>query len=105
MPTPQPQIGVGVLLLRDSHVLLGQRRGSHGSDTWAPPGGHLEFGESVEDCARREVREETGLALQNIRPGPYTNDVFIAEGKHYVTLRSEERRVGRGCRAGWRAGH
>ena len=86
MPSPQPQIGVGVLLLRDSHVLLGRRRGSHGSDTWAPPGGHLEFGESVEDCARREVREETGLELQNIRPGPYTNDVFTAEGKHYVTL-------------------
>ena len=86
MPSPQPQIGVGVLVVRDGRVLLGQRRGSHGAGTWAPPGGHLEFGESVEACARREVREETGLELQDVRPAPYTNDVFAAEGKHYVTL-------------------
>jgi len=86
MPAPQPQVGVGVLVIRDGRVLLGQRRGSHGAGSWAPPGGHLEFAESVEACARREVREETGLELQGVRPAPYTNDVFAAEGKHYVTL-------------------
>jgi 8-oxo-dGTP diphosphatase len=50
------------------------------------PGGHLEFGESVEDCASREVWEETGLTVQSVAPGPYTNDFFASEGKHYVTL-------------------
>ena len=80
------QVGVGVLILRDGKVLLGRRLGSHGAGSWAPPGGHLDFGESVEECARREVLEETGLTLGPIRRAPYTEDLFPAEVKHYVTL-------------------
>jgi 8-oxo-dGTP diphosphatase len=79
-----PQVGVGVIVLRQGLVLLGQRKGSHGSGTWALPGGHLEFGETVEDCAAREVREESGLGIQSVVAGPYSNDLF--EGRHYVTL-------------------
>jgi len=75
-----------VLVLRDGRVLLGQRKGSHGAGTWALPGGHLEFGETVAQCAIREVREETGLGIDSVTPAPYTNDVFALEGKHYVTL-------------------
>jgi 8-oxo-dGTP diphosphatase len=54
--------------------------------TWAPPGGHLEFGESFADCASREVLEETGLATKNAGVVAATNDIFLEEGKHYVTL-------------------
>ncbi|MGV8215945.1 nucleotide triphosphate diphosphatase NUDT15, partial [Pseudomonas aeruginosa] len=50
---------------------------------WSAPGGHLEFGEAVEDCALREALEETGLALSELRHGPFSNDVF--EGRHYLT--------------------
>jgi len=84
--SPEPRVGVGVLVWRDGRVLLGRRRGSHGAGTWAPPGGHLAFGEEVADCARREVAEETGLGLGAVTPGPFVNDVFASEGKHYVTL-------------------
>ena len=79
-------VGVGVIILRDGKVLLGERAGAHGAGTWALPGGHLEFGETVADCARREVLEETGLALHDIASAPYTSDVFAVEGRHYVTL-------------------
>ena len=82
---PQPRVGVGVIVLRSGLVLLGERRGSHGAGTWALPGGHLEFGESVADCARRELLEETGLVATSIRAAPYTNDVMADEGRHYVT--------------------
>jgi 8-oxo-dGTP diphosphatase len=83
---PYPRVGVGVLVVRDGHVLLGERRGSHGAGTWALPGGHLEHGESAETCAIRELAEETGLAAGRVTPGPYTTDLFESEGRHYVTL-------------------
>jgi 8-oxo-dGTP diphosphatase len=81
-----PRVGVGVFVFRAGLILLGERRGAHGAGTWALPGGHLEFGESVEHCALREVHEETGLAITDVRPGPFTSDVFAVESKHYVTL-------------------
>jgi 8-oxo-dGTP diphosphatase len=85
-PMPAPRVGVGVIVLRGGRVLLGLRRGAHGAGTWALPGGHLEFGETVEQCAAREVHEETGLVVDAVARGPYTSDVFACEGKHYVTL-------------------
>jgi len=50
------------------------------------PGGHLELNESIEDCVKREVFEETGLSINNIQHIAYTNDIFTQEQKHYVTL-------------------
>jgi 8-oxo-dGTP diphosphatase len=82
----QPKVGVGVILCDNQQVLLGRRHGSHGADTWCFPGGHLEFGESPIDCAKRELLEETGLAASQFQPGPYTNDVFEKEERHYITL-------------------
>jgi 8-oxo-dGTP diphosphatase len=75
-----------VVIVRGGRVLLGRRKGSHGAGQWACPGGHLEAGEMVEACARREVAEETGLALGPVVPAPYTNDIFADERLHYVTL-------------------
>jgi 8-oxo-dGTP diphosphatase len=80
------RVGVGVLIFRGRRLLLGLRRGSHGAGTWAPPGGHLEFGETPEACARREALEETGLTLGTLARGPYTVDAFPEAGRHYVTL-------------------
>jgi mutator protein MutT len=82
----RPKVGVAVIVFKDSKVLLGKRMNSHGSGTWQFPGGHLEFGERIEDCAKRELFEETGLTMRNIRSGPYTNDIFETEQKHYITL-------------------
>lgn len=49
----------GVLLLNEKQELLLQKRADNG--LWGYPGGSMELGESFEDCARREVQEETGL--------------------------------------------
>ena len=82
----RPTVGVAVMIRRGSAILLGRRLGGHGAGSWQFPGGHLEFGEDVLDCARREVHEETGLELGQLQLGPYTNDIFVAEGRHYITL-------------------
>ncbi len=79
-------VGVGVLVVRDGLVLLGRRRGSHGAGTWSAPGGRLEFGEQIEACAQRELQEEAGLVARSIELGPYTNDVFEREGRHFLTV-------------------
>jgi 8-oxo-dGTP diphosphatase len=84
--TQVPRIGIGVIILREGLVLLGRRTGSHGAGTWALPGGHLEFEESIEECARRETLEETGLRLLSVSHAAFTNDIMKSEGKHYVTL-------------------
>lgn len=80
------RVGVAVVIRRDGCILLGERIGSHGSHTWATPGGHLELGESIEECAKREVLEETGLIVESVTKLGFTNDIFDQEGKHYVTL-------------------
>jgi len=81
-----PRVGIGVYILKKGKVLFGKRIGSHGKNTWSPPGGWLEFGESWEECAAREAMEEAGVKIKNIRFGTVTNDIPEDEGKHVVTL-------------------
>ncbi len=82
----RPAIGVAVIVLKNGKCLLGKRINAHGSGTWAFPGGHLEFNESIQGCAEREVLEETGLSIKKTRFATCTNDIFRDEEKHYVTL-------------------
>ena len=82
----RPQVGVAVIIAHDGQILLLKRKGSHGEGTWAPPGGHLEFGESLEQCAIRETVEETGVVLDNVQFVAITNDVFASDHKHYLTV-------------------
>jgi 8-oxo-dGTP diphosphatase len=82
-----PRVGIGVLIFNvKNELLLGQRLNSHGANTWSPPGGHLEFGESFEACAIREAAEETRLQIKNPRVIGVTNDIFQADNKHYVSI-------------------
>lgn len=82
----RPKVGLSVFIRKDGKVLLMLRKGSHGSGTWAPPGGHLEYGESWEECAKREILEEVGVETSVLRFITATNDIFGDEGKHYITL-------------------
>ena len=81
-----PKVGVGIIITKGAHVLLLRRKYVHGAGSWSTPGGHLDFGESPEECAIREAKEETNVDVAKVMFRAITNDVFEAEGKHYITL-------------------
>jgi len=80
------RVGLGVLVHHSGRVLMLRRSNVHGDGALSAPGGHIDKGESLEQCAEREVFEETGVTIGNIRFFAVTNDIFEAEGKHYVTI-------------------
>jgi ADP-ribose pyrophosphatase YjhB (NUDIX family) len=61
--TPRyPLITVDIIIEINSGIILIKRKNPpHG---WAIPGGFVDYGESLEDCARREAKEETGLDIR-----------------------------------------
>jgi 8-oxo-dGTP diphosphatase len=81
-----PRVGVAAIIEKNGQVLLVKRKNAHGAGTWAVPGGHLEFGETPEECVIRETREEVGIAITNVRFSAITNDIFPEEGRHYITI-------------------
>ena len=80
------KVGVSVLVRRGDEILLEKRAHVHGKDTWGPPSGHIDFGETPEHTAQRETYEETGVTINNLVFLAVTNDVFDLEQKHYITL-------------------
>jgi 8-oxo-dGTP pyrophosphatase MutT (NUDIX family) len=61
-----PVIGcsAGVIIMNELKEILLVHRSDN--DTWGLPGGWLELGETVEEAARREIFEETGLTLGKV---------------------------------------
>lgn len=80
--------------MKEGKVLLGKRISSHGTGEYAWPGGHMEHMESFEGCAKREVREETGIEIKNVRFVRLMNLKQYAP-KHYVDI---------GLAADWESG-
>ena len=80
----RPLVGVGVVLVRENRVFLARRHGAHGEETWASAGGHLEWGETLEECARREALEELGVTVCGLQFLCISN--IIAYGRHYVDV-------------------
>jgi 8-oxo-dGTP diphosphatase len=89
---PRVGAGFGVLLIKDNKVLLGKRHDEaekassllKGEGTWTMPGGKLEFQESFEDGAAREVMEETGIELNSSKVICVSND--RVDTAHFVTI-------------------
>lgn len=94
MKTKKMGCGFGVMILKDNKVLLGQRHIDpekasslmNGEGTWTMPGGKLDFGESFEEGAMREVLEETGIKIkkEDLKVISLTND--IVPTAHFVTI-------------------
>lgn len=79
----EPAIGVGAIVFDPSgRVLLVRRARPPKLGLWSAPGGRLEPGETLADCCRREVLEETGITIE---PGPIVAVADrVSEGFHYI---------------------
>ena len=81
----RPKVGIGVMIFKEGKILLGLRTYSHGKGEYLFPGGHLEYMESFEQCARMETLEEAGIEITNIRFGFLAN-VTTYEPHHFVHI-------------------
>ncbi len=75
--------GASVIVIRDGHILL-QKRKDNGC--WGYHGGCLELGERLEDAAKRELYEETGLKVNSMK----LYGVFSGPELHYVYPHGDE---------------
>ncbi|KAI8982114.1 NUDIX hydrolase domain-like protein [Mycotypha africana] len=69
-------------------ILIGQRKGSIGNGTYQLAGGHVELWETFEECAKREILEETNLdlPLEDMKFVTAVNSIMREENRHYITL-------------------
>jgi 8-oxo-dGTP diphosphatase len=79
-----PRVGVGVMIVRDGRVLMARRTSGQRAGWWGWIGGRLEFGESLQDCARREAREEAGVEVGNLRLLCISS--IIVEDQHWIDV-------------------
>lgn len=85
-----PRVAVGACVFKDHCVLLVRRANPPSAGDWTIPGGTVELGETLGDAARREILEETGIAIE---PGDpvYTFDFIEKDPNggirfHYVII-------------------
>ena len=82
------QIGVKAIIEKDNKILLLKRseKYEHLSNAWDIPGGRINFGEEPKEGLKREIEEETGLQLKEIKQILDASTVFKNEEKHIVRI-------------------
>jgi 8-oxo-dGTP diphosphatase len=82
------RVWIWCLTIKDWKVLYGLRKSKHGQWTYSPPWGHLEYGETIEDCAVRELFEESWLIAKSQDVIVYCtlNEIYSNNEKHYVNI-------------------
>ena len=59
-----PRVGVGAITIHEGRILLVERGVEPSRGLWAIPGGTLKLGETLQECAAREILEETGISIK-----------------------------------------
>ena len=85
----RPGVGVSVAVWRDDRVLSVKRGHAPLAGHWSLPGGRIEWGERLEDAARRELLEETGLRAGPLRLVTALDMIALdagGSGSHFVVV-------------------
>jgi 8-oxo-dGTP diphosphatase len=80
-------VSVGFLIINDEGKVFLTKRSKHATNergTWEIPGGKVNFGETLEDAARREAKEEYGIDIEIIKQFPAQNHFIPEEKQHWV---------------------
>ena len=96
----KPYLTTDGVLIEDRKVLLVRRRNEPAKGSMALPGGIVEYGERLEDCVVREVREETGLETRVLRLVGISSDPGRDPRGHFVSAFYELERTGGELMAG-----
>lgn len=78
-----PQLAVGAVVVHDGELLMVRRDREPARGLWSVPGGRVELGEYLNAAVAREVREETGLAIE---VGSLLGILEVVGDPHYVIL-------------------
>lgn len=76
------KISCDIFVVKEGKLLLGIRKNTYGAGDWGLPGGHLEWGEKLTDCAIRELKEETSINATKLKLITVVDDTREAE--HYL---------------------
>ena len=80
----EPRVGVGVMIVRDGRVLMARRVNGQRAGWYGWVGGKLEFGETLQDCAQREAREEAGIEITRLRL--LCLSTIIVDDQHWIDV-------------------
>lgn len=82
------RVWVWVFIIQDKRVLIWKRKNSYWEWKYGFPWWHLEFWESIQECAIRELYEETSLIwdMESISLIHFTDDFMKEYNKHYITV-------------------
>lgn len=76
----------GAVIEKDGKILLEKRNNEPFKGYWTLPGGHIDFGETAEQAVIREVKEETGLTLKDVRFLGYRDEIYPEINWHAEVL-------------------
>lgn len=93
-----PKLVVGILAKNGDKFLLAKERLEGGKEMWIVPGGKVEFGESIEDAARRELLEETGIKINKLKFLCFKEALFPEYNYHTVIFffetKTKQKKIG-----------
>ena len=80
-------VAVGVFIINDEGKVFLTKRSKHATNergTWEIPGGKVNFGETLQNAAKREAKEEYNIDIEILEQFPAQNHLIPEEHQHWV---------------------